>query len=753
MTDRDAATREKDPDARPGNGHENLRDIGFDRLATTAIIIIAALAGVLLFMHFSAKHIDAAFTIALSLLAMAGAFAAWVNSRRQFKFLNHQTELLRASEVRYRGLVDSQGDIIIRRDGDGSLTFANGVFADVFGVAPQSALGRPFAWTVLDGEREARGDARYEQLVETAAGPRWFLWEDSCIAGACGATMETQSVGRDITAQKQVLADLEQAKSQAEAASGAKSMFLATMSHEIRTPMNGVIGMSDLLMDTKLTKEQQAYAKAIRTSGHSLLSIIDEVLDFSKVEAGKLVLEPEPFSFAGMVEDVVELLAPRAHAKSVEIGAYIDPAVPGELVADEMRLRQVLLNLAGNAIKFTEIGGVQISVEPMEGPSSLDGHVDLRVTVADTGIGMQPDQVAHVFEEFCQADSTPSRKYGGTGLGLSISRRLLDLMGCELEVETEASRGTSFSFDICLELSTGKLAAGAHDTKSDPATNSLDAMIVWVLSEQTISAVVLQQYLEAYGAEATVMTRLPGLTPGGPEEEPDAVIWDYDSWRSHRKRRTGSAASAKHYVMVSPERRRDLRGRKGRGFDGYLLNPVRRASLVNLLSGAGPDLDHAASPDREAPPQPTAPENRTLRILLPEDNEINAMLSRSLLERDGHHVTHACNGHEAVNFVEAVLADGPAQGGSAEPFDLVLMDMQMPEMDGLQAAGEIRRIEARIEHSGSRFVPIVALTANAMKEHHDECLAAGMNGYLAKPFDREDLMEVLKQWGDMEVTD
>lgn len=732
----------------PQEGREGARDMGFDRLATTAIIIIAALAGVLLFMHFSATHMDAGLSISLSLLAMAGAFAAWVNSRRQYKLLNRQTELLKASEVRYRGLVDSQGDIIIRRNEEGLLTFVNGVFTQVFGPAPQEVLDKPFAWTVLDGEREPLGDARYEQQIETKDGPRWYLWEDSRIASAGGTAKEIQSVGRDITAQKQVLEDLEQAKAQAEAASGAKSMFLATMSHEIRTPMNGVIGMSDLLMDTKLTKEQQAYAKAIRTSGHSLLSIIDEILDFSKVEAGKLVLEPEPFNLAGTVEDVVELLAPRAHAKSVEIGAYIDPAVPGELVADEMRLRQVLLNLAGNAIKFTEIGGVQISVEPIEGPPSLEGHVDLRVTVADTGIGMQADQVAQVFEEFCQADSTPSRKYGGTGLGLSISRRLLDLMGCELQVETEASRGTSFSFEICLELGSGDL-----ETNADPATDSLEGMNVWVLSEQTISAVVLQQYLEAYGAHVTVMSRLPGSCPGGTDEEPDVVIWDHDSWRSHRKRRTGPAAAAKHFVMVSPERRRDLRGRKGRGFDGYLLNPVRRASLVNLLSGAGGGSNRAAGADDEALPPPKTTEHRPLRILLAEDNEINAMLARSLLERDGHHVTHASNGHEAVTFFEKTVVDGGGGDSPCAPYDLVLMDMQMPEMDGLQAAREIRRIETDAVQSGGRTLPIVALTANAMKEHHDQCLDAGMNGYLAKPFDREDLMDVLDRWAEVEVTD
>ena len=743
MADRKALSARGESAAQPRAPGETSRDVSFERLATTAIIIIFSLAGVLLVMRFTmqftASQIDAAFSIALALLAMAAALKAWTNSRRQLKLLDHQTALLRESEVRYRGLVDSQGDIIIRRRCNGTLTFANEVFAYMFGVNAEDALGKPFDLRIVAGDREARSDRRYEQLIETANGERWFLWEDSPIAGPGGITTEIQSVGRDITEQKRVLADLEQAKSQAEAANRAKSMFLATMSHEIRTPMNGVIGMSDLLMDTKLTKEQQTYARAIQTSGHSLLSIIDEILDFSKIEAGKLVLEPEPFNLAGMVEDVVELLAPRAHAKEVEIGAYIDPAVPAEVVADEVRLRQVLLNLAGNAIKFTEIGGVQISVEPSQpGTGARGGHIDLQVTVADTGIGMKPEQVAHVFEEFCQGDSTPSRKYGGTGLGLSISRRLLELMDSDLIVETEASRGTSFSFTVRLEV--GAVAGAAV---SD--TGSLDGMTVWVISEQTISAVVLHQYLKAYGAEVTVLTRLPRTDTEGSAAAPDAVVWDYDSWRGHRKRRTGPAAASKHYVMISPERRRDLRGRKGRGFDGYLLNPVRRASLVNLLSGAETD---AAEEAGEQPPARLRanPSAVAMRILLAEDNEINAMLARSLLEREGHTVRHAKNGHEAVTAVKAALTALAKHPQSDQAIDLIFMDMQMPEMDGLQAAREIRRLEAEMGTRETCVIPIVALTANAMKEHHEECLAAGMNGYLAKPFDREDLVELLERW-------
>ena len=353
-------------------------EVKFERLASTTIIIVSTLAGVLLFMRFALQipslAVNAEPVIALALLAMAGALKAWIGSRRQVQALDRQTALLRESEARYRGLVASQGDIIIRRSLDGTLTFANGVFGKVFGVAAHEALGRPLSFDVLSANPPnlpiAPGDTvaqtqPYEQMIDTADGKRWFLWEDSAIPGPDGMATEIQSVGRDVTEQKKGLKDLEHARDQAEAASRAKSMFLATMSHEIRTPMNGVIGMTELLMDTKLSKEQRTYARAIQVSGKSLLSIIDEILDFSKIEAGKLALKPEPFNLAGMVEDVVELMAPRAHAKNIEIGCYIDPMISGDMVADEMRLRQVLLNLVGNAVKFTEVGGVQICVEPL----------------------------------------------------------------------------------------------------------------------------------------------------------------------------------------------------------------------------------------------------------------------------------------------------------------------------------------------------------------------------------------------------
>lgn len=734
-------------------------EVKFERLASAAIIVITTLAGVLLFMRFALQvktiAVNAEPVIALALLAMAGALKAWTGSRRRVQALDRQTSLLRESEARYRGLVASQGDIIIRRALNGKLTFANGVFCKIFGIAAHEALGQRISFDVLaearpdepkiTGNRAAQPQP-YEQLIETAGGKRWFLWEESAIPGPDGTAIEIQSVGRDVTEQKKVLEDLEHARDQAEAANRAKSMFLATMSHEIRTPMNGVIGMTQLLMDTKLSKEQRAYSRAIQTSGKSLLSIIDEILDFSKIEAGKLVLEPEPFNLAGMVEDVVELMAPRAHAKDIEIGCYVDPMVSCDMIADETRLRQVLLNLIGNAIKFTEIGGVQVCVEPLSPVASrpelqtdprLGGTLKLRLSVSDTGIGMKPEQIDQVFEEFCQADSTPSRKYGGTGLGLSISRRLLDLMGTRLTVSSTPGQGTVFRFDLALET---YASLDAEPLQGD----DLAGQTIWVVSERVTSSKLLERYLHTFGASVQVFAQSP---KDAGDVGPDAVIWDYDCWRSHRKRRVGLTANSRHYVMITPERRHDLRNRMGRGCDGYLLNPVRRKSLLTMLSHNSrlPVEDEGSFVSDGLNGDFRTRRHADLNILLAEDNDINAMLASSMLTRAGHRVEHVKNGQQAVAAVEAFLTAIEQGSSPSRPIDLVLMDMQMPEMDGLEATRRIRRLEAGLR-GAAPGLPIIALTANAMKEHQDECLAAGMNGYLAKPFDREELSAILQKW-------
>ena len=330
---------------------------------------------------------------------------------------------LRDSEARYRDLAEGRGDVLFRCDAEGRLTFVNDAFCETFGQKRESVLGESFEVSVVAGEsaEEAgapgeNGRRRYIQEVETEIGRRWFAWEDFEILDASGALQEVQSLGRDVTEERMAETELQEARDLAEDANQAKSRFLASMSHEIRTPMNGILGMTGLLLDTELSAEQKTYSRAIQTSAKSLLSLIDEILDFSKIEAGKLDLKREAFDLAEAAQGVVELLAPRARDKGLEIGWYADPELPALVVGDEIRLRQVLMNLVGNAIKFTESGGVSLELEAAR-QGGDDQSVRIRCRVRDTGIGMSESDQDAVFNEFEQADSTRTRRHGGTGFG------------------------------------------------------------------------------------------------------------------------------------------------------------------------------------------------------------------------------------------------------------------------------------------------------------------------------------------------
>ena len=362
---------------------------------------------------------------------------------------------LHESEQRYRGLVDSQGDAIFRRAADSRLTYANDAFFKLFGLTPKDAIGLAFApelhpdsrapmFGSFAGLESGRGRVRYDQHVRTAYGWRWIAWEDYAIRDAFGRLVEVQSVGRDVTERKALEDALTEARDRAEAGSRAKSGFLATMSHEIRTPMNGVLGMARLLLETELKAEQRTYAEAIRQSGEALLSLIGDILDFSKIESGMMTLEEEEVELRGLIEGVVELLGTRAHVKGIEILSIIAAPVPCSIRTDGMRLRQVLTNLVGNAIKFTDKGGVCIDVSLVE---ARERHV-LRFEVRDTGVGVVDDKREEIFSEFVQADSSHARRFGGSGLGLAISKRLVEAMGGEIGVEPAPGGGSAFWFTM-----------------------------------------------------------------------------------------------------------------------------------------------------------------------------------------------------------------------------------------------------------------------------------------------------------------
>jgi PAS domain S-box-containing protein len=628
---------------------------------------------------------------------------------------------LREAEERNRCFLESHGDCIVRRDREGRITFVNDAYCALAGTTREELVGSTRDFDVIeqgDPAVLADGTRVHDQLIAAASGERWIAWRDVPLRTAQGRT-EIQSAGRDVTDRVNAERALAVARDQAEEANRAKSRFLATVSHEIRTPLNGILGMSDLLLDTPLTPEQMTYADAVKKSGDTLLALIGEVLDFSRIEAGRIDLEARPFALTPLIEDTIELLAPRAQAKGIEIGSYIDPEIVERVTGDATRLRQVLLNLAGNAIKFTDKGGVSVLVEPGIWPD------EIAFTVRDTGIGIAPEHQARIFEEFEQGDAAAAAT--GTGLGLAISKRLVDRMGGRIGVESAPGEGAAFQFTIALP------AADADAPRQ--AAPDFSGRNILIVAPGIVEAPQIARRLAGWGAKVALVPGLNAARALLPERDWDTVLADRTLPDDELAAIAAlGAPPARRILLLAPAERADLPALRAKGFTGYLIKPVRAVSLAARLAvapEAGDTLEDI--PDAGSLVPSLAEMGPGLSILVAEDNEINALLARALLAKLGHHPTVVTDGASAVDSFSAARASGT-------PFDLVLMDVRMPEFDGLEAA---RRIRAAERAAGGRRTPIVALTANAFPEDREACLEAGMDNFLAKPLDRERLADAI----------
>ena len=656
------------------------------------------------------------------LLTAGAAIGLRRRVRSQTAIIRERLEEEQSLKAQYQELFDGANDVVFTCDAGGRLVSLNGAGERLTGCSRKEAAGeaayRFFAHEQRASVRElfvqiarSRVSRRFEADIVQPGGARRTLEVDARPIVRDGQLSGIQAIGRDITDRKHFEHGLERAKAAAEAASRAKGEFVANMSHEIRTPLNGVLGMTELLLASDLDDTQREYASTVRTSAESLLHVVNDVLDFSKIEAGRLEFRQEPFDLPEMVSGTLRTFAAAAHRRHLELSCLVGDDVPRQVVGDGDRLRQILVNLVGNAVKFTHAGGVEVHVDAERGPGG-DSCL-LRFAVRDTGIGIPADKTRTIFEAFAQADSSLTRRYGGTGLGLTIVSSLVAHMGGEISVQSEPGVGSTFTFT----LQVGVAEALERDATVPPPLAGVHALVV---DDSAPARQGIRTMLERAGARvhaaSTAIDALAHLSFDAASSQPfTAVVVDAGLPREECEiliaavRRTSQAPPVVVLTALVFEEA-NLELARVLGAAGCVNKPVLARDLLAALEGR-------SRPRPAARSMALAPSARPLRVLVAEDNAVNRRVAAALLSRQGHSVLLAKDGREAVSKA------------ATHALDLVLMDVQMPELTGLQATAEIRAAEA----GTGRYLPVIALTAHALTGDRERCLEAGMDGYLTKP--------------------
>ncbi|MFQ5649521.1 MAG: response regulator [bacterium] len=679
--------------------------------------------------------------------------------------LRRGQEDLKASEERFRSIFEKSAAGMATVTAAGRLSQVNPSLCKLLGYDKPELLRVRLADLIHPDDRQES----CRQFNQITAGGRqvvelerrylrhdgeivWGYTTEAWLFDANGRPTYAVVLVQDFTERKRAEAGVREAKEAAEAANRAKSEFLANMSHEIRTPLNAIIGMTELTLETDLSAEQRGFLNVVHSSSEGLLSLINDILDFSKIEAGQMELENVDFDLREVVEGAAEIFGMRAGTKNIELLCYIEPGIPARVIGDPTRLRQVLVNLTGNAIKFTDKGEVALEcrlwqAKPEEqnptsdkrsSDSAIQNQVPLHFAVRDTGIGISQENVHRIFKKFSQADSSTTRKFGGTGLGLNISKSLVELMGGEMWVESKEGQGSTFHFKLSLP------AAHAKIEEPDYVYPDFNDITILVVDDNETNRFILRKTLTAWGFHVREAQSGPQALSilKACHQTIELILLDQqmpemDGFELARIIREDPKWANIKIIMLSSVGGGNSELQKKLDISRYVSKPARQSKLFNILMEVLRYQKAATPRTKVVTPEETPIKTIQNRILLVEDNPDNQRLAKKILQKAGYQVDVADNGQLAVDAVEEFH------------YDLILMDIQMPVKDGFEATKEIRLLERRLQEER---IPIIALTAHALHGYREECLRQDMDDYLTKPIKKKLLLETLKKWIDPRPT-